>query len=914
MRTSESKAATAGFLLIVAILIVNAGLSHWNTLRLVENERRVSHTHEVLEKLNEIEATVADAETGQRGYLITGGAKYLQTYHAAVGRIQQQLARLNQLTADNPEQQARTVKLRALVQSRLDRLQHNAAVRKTEGFQAAQQIVGTDQGQLLMEQIRSTAQAMQAVENKLLTQRAAETSRSLNVKIVTNVVGTLLGAAAVCLAFYLFRRTLAERRSAEKYERLLARREAALGEIRQRALSDDKIDVLFDKSSRLIAETLDVPLVKVLELLPDGRDFLLRAGVGWSEARLGETKVSAALDSQAGFTLRSSEPVVRGDLTTHQPVIVRDLRSETRFSGPPFLLRHGVVSGISVIIYGQPDQPFGVLGAHTTHERQFTDDEAHFLQTMANVLAAAIQRRRAEVALRDSENRFRALADSVPEIVWTSLPDGRCDYVNRRWYEFTGMSLTETLGFGWVAALHEDDAQRSTDRWMHSMKTGEPFQCEYRFRKKDGTYRWCLGRALPMEDENKQIVKWFGNCMDIDQRKRMEVALKDADRRKDEFLAMLGHELRNPLTPITSAVEMLRLKSPADPDIRWSVDTIVHQSDQIIRLVDDLLDVSRIVHGKIRLEPEMVDLRTIAERAVEMCQPLIEAKQHQLTMSLSDEPIQLMADPTRLIQVVENLLTNAVKYTQEKGHIWLSTGRDKDQAVLRVRDNGIGIADDVLPNVFDLFMQEENPFVHSQGGLGLGLRLVSNLVQMHGGSVQAESEGPEQGSEFIVRIPLSFDVPQAKPLPESAPAISASAPASPHVLVVDDRSNVRDALARLLQMKGYQVRSAGTADEALAESQAFEPSVVLTDIGLPGTDGFELAVRLRKQPVTEHAVLIALTGFADKDVRCRAREAGFDHLLMKPPNLTELYALLTSAGKPSERVAAPIAEEKAKRG
>jgi PAS domain S-box-containing protein len=899
MHRSRTRAAVTGVLLTIGVLLANAAVSYWNTERLVENEHSVAHTLDVLKLLEDVRATMADAETGQRGFLITGNPKYLETYQDAQQESREQFANLNTLIVDNPEQQARAAKLQRHVASRFERLQYNIDLRQEDGFEAAQQVVGTDQGQQLMEQIRRTDAEMQAAENKLLTLRAAQSERSLQIKTITNIIGTLLGIAAVCLAFWFFQRTLTERRKAEQDARAQAIRQAAVSELRQRALSDSSLDVLMNWAARLAAEVLDVPLVKILELLPDGNAFLLRAGVGWKEGLVGNARVGAGLDSQAGFTLRSSKPCIVGDLTTHEPVIVSDLHTEPRFHGPSLLFDHGVVSGISVIIYDQPDHPFGVLGAHTTCRRSFSGDEAEFLHAIANVLAAAIQRRRAEDALRDSERHFRALADSVPEIVWTSLPDGRCDYVNQRWFDFTGMTLEDTKGFGWVSALHEGDVERSTDDWMHAMETGEPFECEYRFRAKDGAYRWCLGRALPLRDDQGHIIKWFGNCLDIDEHKHVEEVLKDADRRKDEFLAMLGHELRNPLTPITGAVEVLKLKSPDDPEIQWSAEVIVHQTEQIVRLVDDLLDVSRIVHGKVKLECEPVAVKTIVERAVEACRPLIDSKRHKLTVSLPQETIWLNADVIRLVQVLENLLVNAARYTTEGGRIWLTVQRDGEEAVLRVRDNGIGIDADMLPRIFELFSQAETVTAQHQGGLGLGLKLVSALVEMHGGSVQALSDGPGTGSEFVVRLPaLTQTHDHAAP---KAPTRQAGRPAkSQRILIVDDQQAIVDSLAHVLRTKGHEVQTATAGETALKQVREFHPSVVLADIGLPGMDGFELATRLRAEPECCGAFLVALTGFAQEDLRRRVREAGFDQFILKPPDLSELDSLLASADvKPS---------------
>ncbi len=491
--TNLKSAVVGGIVLILGLLLANAGVSYWTTIRLVEDDRLVAHTRQVLETLDAVRAAITEAETGQRGYLITDQSNYLRTYETARADVRLQLAKVRDLTADNPEEQARVARLGSLIADRLERLQRNVTLRREKGFEAVQPIVGTDQGQQLMDQIRQSIDEMHEAEDQLLGRRTSQSTRTQYLKIATNVVGTSLGIVALGWAYFLFQRRLEERRNAEMRARAEARRDAAISELRHRAISESSIESLGNRAARLVADVLDVPLTKILELLPGDREFLLRGGVGCHDGLVGHARISAGLDSQAGYTLHASEPVVKGDLTTHAPVIVEDLRNESRFALPSLLFDHGVVSGMSVIIYDQPDHPYGVLGAHTIRPRAFSEEESSFLQAVANVLASAIQRRRAEEGLRQSEERFRALADSIPGFVWTSQPDGRCDYVNQQWYDYTGMSFEETEGFGWTSAIKEEDVKQSTVRWMNAVETGEPFECEFRFREKQGMYRWFLG-------------------------------------------------------------------------------------------------------------------------------------------------------------------------------------------------------------------------------------------------------------------------------------------------------------------------------------------------------------------------------------------------------------------------------------
>lgn len=885
MPASESKAGVWGLVVVLSLLLGNASVSYWTTRQLAYYNSRVVHTREVLETLDSVHAAIAEAEAGQRGYLITGEPIYQDTYQAAAAETRTEAERLIELTVDNPAQQKRAGTLQALVADRLERLQHNIELKRESGPEAAFAVVGTDQGQELMDQVRREVGEMHDTENALLAFRNEQSKRSLRVKVATNVLGTLLGGAAVYLAYYLFRRRLAERRSEERNARTLARLSSAVSELRQRALTDVGIDALEQNAVELIANVLNVPLVKLLELLPDGREFLLRAGVGWHDGLVGHATLSAGLDSQAGYTLHASRPVVVGDLTTHEPVIVDDLKTETRFSGPALLIDHGVVSGVSIIIYDQPDRPFGVLGAHSTWRRSFTRQEIGFLQAVANVLANAIQRRRAEDALRNSEQRLRALADSMPEIVWTSLPDGRCDYVNQPWFDYTGMTMQETFGFGWVSAMKEDDVDRSTENWMHSIETGEPFENEFRFRSRTGKYRWFLGRAQPLRDAEGRIVKWFGNCMDIEDHKRMEQSLKDADRRKDEFLAMLAHELRNPLAPIRNGLEVLAREPGEHQEI---VHLMQEQMEHVIRLVDDLLDVSRIVRGRIELRKQPVELASIVNRAVSAVESTIADRGHDLRVSLPEEDLWVSADPVRLVQIIENLLNNAAKYTENGGRIELHARRLDSAVCLRVRDNGIGIDPELLPRIFELFTQSSRSLDRAEGGLGIGLTLVHRLVELHGGSVSAASDGPGQGSEFSVRLPLiqppAAPTPSSGHLPHSAPR---------RILIVDDNMAAAKMLAMLLASEnGHQVEIAHDGPSALPLLKSFRPQIVLLDIGLPGMDGYEVARAIRKDVQFDDVLLVALTGYGQPEDVQKSLAAGFDEHLVKPPALPDLLQVL----------------------
>jgi signal transduction histidine kinase len=415
---------------------------------------------------------------------------------------------------------------------------------------------------------------------------------------------------------------------------------------------------------------------------------------------------------------------------------------------------------------------------------------------------------------------------------------------------------------------------------------------------------------------------------EIAERARIAQALKEADRHKDEFLAMLAHELRNPLAPIHNAVELMRLKSLSDPQLNWARDVIARQLTSLTRLVDDLLDVSRITRGKINLTREAVELEGLIARAVETVYPLLHERQHELNLELPEPGATIFGDPTRLTQAIANVLGNAAKYTDIGGKISLTAVMRQAEVEIRIRDNGIGIRPEMLPYVFELFTQLDRNDGRTQGGLGIGLALVRQLVQMHGGSVSAASEGPGKGAEFVIRLPLASDDAEAEATPESiaagslapagsdvtsvvAPLVAASAQRiARRILIADDNNDALESLATLLQLNGHEVYTATNGGTALQCAERQLPEVVLLDIGMPILDGYEVAKRIRQQPWGQRITLVALTGWGQDSDRRRSREAGFDSHLVKPLDLETLTDLLSrlpsspASGPPFGRSAA----------
>ena len=513
-------------------------------------------------------------------------------------------------------------------------------------------------------------------------------------------------------------------------------------------------------------------------------------------------------------------------------------------------------------------------------------------EKVIGVFADVTARKEAERALRDSEAKFRTIANAMPQMVWSTLPDGYHDYYNQQWYEYTGMPPGSTDGEKWNGMFHPEDQAHAWSVWSHSLRSGEPYEIQYRLRHRSGQYRWVLGRALPVRGEAGEIIRWMGTCTDIHDQRMAQEELMAANRRKDEFLAMLAHELRNPLAPISTAAHLLKLAPNDAARVARSGEIIARQVKHMTALVDDLLDVSRVTRGLVQLRREPTDLHGVLSSAVEQARPLLEERGHELVMQADPAPSIVLGDRTRLVQVVSNLLNNAAKFTPPNGCITLGL-RTGDTAAISVGDNGIGIEAELLPHVFDLFIQGERTSDRAQGGLGLGLALSKSLVELHRGSIRAESAGRGQGSQFTVRLPLLAQQPAEPPGDDEAPAERTRR--SVRVLVVDDNVDAAESLAVFLQNAGHQARVATDAHMALEQAAAQRPEVVILDIGLPEMDGYELARRLRATPATGHATFVALTGYGQEQDKLRSIAAGFDHHCVKPANLPQLLRILAQA-------------------
>ncbi len=736
-------------------------------------------------------------------------------------------------------------------------------------------------------------------------------------------------------------RIVAERVKAEQQLRQRAAQQATVADLGQRALGGTDLDALLDDAARQAARELEVDFVAINELTPEADRLVLRAGVGWNLSAIPGLDFSADDSSLEAFTVMAN-----------QPIVVNDLDAETRFTAPPMLLAHGVVSGISVVIQGR-NRPYGTLGVFCPRPRMFTRDDVHFLLSLSNVLASAIQRRRDDADLSavrdelavqlDEMTRLHGLVSRLTNTLELSA------VLEEVIAAVTGMQGTDrgvlmlhdrdrdvmttaaSVGFSLDELNNDNDNDNDdnddsappenaitaiisgglvvenaasdpvlTPHLNAARRAGYLAVCSTPLLTGTGQLVGSIATYFPRPHQpsvrETRLIELYARqaAASIDNA-RLYRAIRDADHHKTEFLAMLAHELRNPLAPILNALYLLGLTETDAATAQQSRDVAEQQVRHLTRLVDDLLDVSRISNGKIQLRMETIDLIEVVRRSVQTARPTIEGSRHTLSVSLPEGSIRLLADSARIDQIFANLLNNAAKYTDPGGSIDLTVRREGDEVVAQVTDSGVGIAPELLPRVFDLFTQADRSLDRSQGGLGIGLTLVRRLVELHGGSVSAQSAGLGCGSAFTVRLPIapaeSLELAR-DPIPSRS--IDPAAENRPkHVLVVDDNVAGARILARVLRANGHRAEVAHDGPTALDLASTDPPDVVLLDIGLPGMDGYEVARRIRQINGMQDAFLVALTGYGREDDRLQSREAGLDLHLVKPVDPHALTTLLS---------------------
>jgi PAS domain S-box-containing protein len=704
-----------GIAVVVAIIVANTALAYWNTVQLYAAAEGVAHSERVQGALEQVLTSAAEAETGQRGYLITGNERYLEPFKSAEQRIDAEVSSLAQLTRDNADQEAEVPRLQRFIVQKLDELRLTVAVRKENGADAARAIVLTDRGRVAMDSLHAVVDRMETREREMIAAKTDEYRRSRD-SAVTAGLAAGITALVLVTAFV----TLQQR------------------SFRSRAVAADQ---LFEQKE-LFRTTL---------------------------ASIGDAVISTDRDARVTFLNPVAEQLT-------------GWRS--------------------------------------------SEAEGAELATVFEIV--------------NEETR-----DPVQNPALRALRDGS------------------------IIALQN-----------HTVLVA-----------KSGAETPIDDSAAPIRDAHGNMTGAVLIFRDITERKAAERALRDADRRKDEFLAVLAHELRNPLAPMRNALEMVRL-SADDPAVVGKVrGTMERQIEHMVRLTDDLLDVSRITRNRLELRRKPVDLSSVVHRAMESSDPLLKERRHSVSLALPASPLIVDADEGRLAQVLYNLLGNAAKYTHPGGRIHVQARRDGSDAVITVSDNGIGIARENLQTVFEMFTQVDSSLERSQGGLGIGLTLSRRIVELHGGTIEAASDGAGRGSTMTVRMRAVESASRV----DQPPARTFALAKGRRVLIADDNRDSADTLASMLEMVGHDVRICYDGVNALTQAELFRPEIMLLDIGMPVLNGLELAARIRERPWGADIRLIALTGWGQPEDVKRSQRAGFDHHLVKPVELARLQELIGAA-------------------
>ena len=999
MRGTLDRTLLVGGALFASLLIAIAALTYRNTSVLNADAGWVAHTNQVLDLTSEMLLALVDAETGQRGFLLTGRDEYLEPYSAAVKRLDGLFSTLKYETRDNSSQQDRIARLTELTATRLAGMEQAIAERR-KSEEKARQAMLTGVAKAQMDAIRELIGEMRLHEQGLLACRGeSQSRRAYDMAVTSGIVTVLLGLGLVAAVVWLIHRSILARQQAAsvlheqrewfrttlagigdaviatdtqskvrflnsvaqdltgwteqdaqgqpletvfqivneqtraKVENptfralregvvvglanhtvLIARdgterpiddsaapirdaegqitgavlvfrditaRKKAEDELAERVglmsmsaavgtaltQADELTDVL-ERCAQTLVESLDGALARIWTLDPAAEMLELQASAGLYTHVDGPHGRVPVGQFKIGQIARDRTP----HLTNH-------VIGNPRIPDQAWAKREGLVAFAGYPLTVE-DRLVGVMAMFARHE--LSPRVLDGMAAVADQIALGIERKRAEqevsrlLALeQERTERLRQVASASLTINSATTPASVVDVIRAEARRIIGTTHSEV-----------------------SFELEEPI-C-------DGTLRAPLvgrgGRLLGHIDVSGKSNGGFTRDDDAILRQlahmtavaydnaRLYEELRENDRRKDEFLAMLAHELRNPLAPIRNSVHVMRLAGNDLATIEESRAMIERQLPQMVRLVDDLLDLSRVGRGLIELRTERVELQTVLRSAIETSRPLMEQAGHELSIEMPPDTAWLIADPTRLAQVFSNLLNNAAKYTEPGGHVWLSARRDGDWLTVSVRDDGAGIPWDMLPRIFDIFTQVDHTMDRAQGGLGIGLTLVKRLVEMHGGCIEAQSGGPGQGSEFVVRLPGAVTPEATEPVATNN--VHAVCRTSRRILVVDDNEDAAESLAMMLDILGHQVQIAHDGLEAVQQVSSFNPEVVLMDIGLPLLNGFEAARRIRDLPATRDLVIVALTGWGQEDDRRRSQEAGFDHHLVKPVDPVALQKLL----------------------
>jgi len=825
-----------GGAMLILVVVGNVFVHDYNTRAIYRDTQAVAHSHQVLLALDRVLASVIDAETGERGFLITGRQEYLEPYRASLAQLDGELMRLAGLVDEDLSHVTALLLLRQRVDVRLEQLRETIAAYETDGAPAAVQLMVTGRGKVAMDNVRAQIRDMQTHEQQVLQARAATSLSQYRTATWTGLTAAGLGVL-MALAF--------------------------VWSVRRNAIQQDESARVLQGEREQLRVTLASIGDGVIVSDPTGKVTMLN---GMAAQLTGWNALEAA-----GASLEHVFTIVNE--ATRQPVENPLARA----------LRDGTIVGLA---------NHTVLIAKDGAERPIADSAAPIRGVDGAVLGAVLvfrdvtEDRKAERALNQALTREQSWAERQRQVAAASLTINAAATKDSIVGVIDG-EARRILGAGRCKVVFGEDEIAEEEGSLVVALTS-------RAGRQMGYIHCADKTGGRFDDDDRAVLTQMAQMASIAlENARLYNEIRTNDVRKDQFLATLAHELRNPLAPISNSLQVLR--AAADP-VQWfnSRAVIERQVAQLVHLVDDLLDVSRVSRGKLELRRRRVLLANVLQAAAETSQPAIEAQRHRLHVAQPSEEVWLDADLTRLAQVFANLLNNSAKYMEPGGTITVEASASADEVVVCVRDTGIGIAPNLLPYVFDPFMQADRSLERAQGGLGIGLTLVKRLVELHDGSVTARSEGPGRGSEFVVRLPRVVAGIDEAPVAAASAAASVGALPARRILVVDDNKDAVDSLALLLSIVGQTVATASDGIDALTQFEHFGPEIVVLDLGLPGLNGYEVARRIRSMDGGSQVVMVALTGWGQDEDRRRTVAAGFDYHLVKPVDFDALKALLAN--------------------
>jgi len=953
------------------LLVANFALSVVHTQQLRDESAAVVGSSELLLALDNVLSLAIDAESGQRGYVITGRDEYLAPYRAAVASIHRQMDALEKLTEPDPVQRRLMADVRRQVGAKLGELDLTIALRDRNGFDATRDVILLGAGEAEMQALRKTAAEMAAHETRKLAEREAAARQTYRAAIAGEAISGLAAIAAlVCFSLLLARHLRSRDRNEQTIREQREQLRTTLASIGDAVITTDAegrivnlnpvaesltgwqaadaegkpLDVVFDivneatraraasPVERALREGMVVGLANHTTLIrKDGSEVPIDDSAAPIRDRDGDMRGCVLVFRD--ISARKANERALGEAQARLSRVVTDMAIPTMVYAEDgeVLLINAAWTGISGwnaaelatirewtrLAYGErgPEMTaliaslFDLEAAVDNGEREIRTKSGktrvwHFVtapigrdaQGRRMLVTNAIdvtERHRLDRELAEQEARRRLAMEAASSGDWEWDRSTGTMTWSAQTRKLFGVGGDEPIGPELFRQfIHPDDRERRDQAIERAWETGV-FANEYRIVRDDGEVRWMSsrGRVLRTPDGHERMLGVVG---DITEQKRAFEALELADRRKDEFLATLAHELRNPLAPLRNSLAIVQ-RSRGDAELFERASAVMErQLGHLVRLIDDLLDVSRISLDKLTLRLEPTDLAAVIAHAVEACRPAAERAGHVVEVHVPEIAVKLQADRARLSQVLSNLIGNACKFTPDGGRIAVDAKLRDGRAIVTVRDDGIGIATDDLERVFEMFSQVDESFERAHGGLGIGLTLVRRLVEMHGGSVVARSAGLGRGSEFVVTLPLAavqtVEGPAARDAGESARA------QKKRMLVVDDNSDSAESLALLLALAGHETHVAHDGPEALTRADALHPDAVLLDLGLPGLNGYEVCKRLRVEPWAREIPIIAITGWGQDDDRQRSKDAGFDAHLVKPVVFEELTALLDERG------------------